>query len=123
MPALPFDWNIKGFNDTAVANCPNGVVHQIQAAIIANLVANGATNHGNKNILFIFFETVMRLEELIKRCVHEILQSYGEMSSYNSDLYVFNLRVTRIICGTVKSLPQSRSTAFLILDLNWTTQP
>ncbi|PKK76133.1 hypothetical protein RhiirC2_772860 [Rhizophagus irregularis] len=32
MPALPFDWNIKGFNDTAVANCPNGVVHQIQAA-------------------------------------------------------------------------------------------
>ncbi|EXX52358.1 uncharacterized protein OCT59_011400 [Rhizophagus irregularis] len=62
MPALPFDWNIKGFNDTAVANCPNGVVHQIQAAIIANLVANGATNHGNKNILFIFFETVMRLE-------------------------------------------------------------
>ncbi|CAB4378347.1 unnamed protein product [Rhizophagus irregularis] len=57
MPALPFDWNIKGFNDTAVANCPNGVVHQIQAAVIANLVANGATNHGNKNILFSFFET------------------------------------------------------------------
>ena len=49
-----FDWNMLGFNDTAVANCRNGVVGQNQAAIIANLIANGATNYRNENILFTF---------------------------------------------------------------------
>ncbi|CAG8761498.1 15167_t:CDS:2, partial [Dentiscutata heterogama] len=54
MPALLFDWNNAGFNDTAVLNCRNGIATQTQASIIANLLANGATNYGNLNILFIF---------------------------------------------------------------------
>ncbi|CAG8825458.1 7951_t:CDS:2, partial [Racocetra persica] len=54
MPALLFDWNNAGFNDTAVLNCRNGIATQTQASIIANLLANGATNYGNLNILFVF---------------------------------------------------------------------
>jgi hypothetical protein len=52
MPALLFDWNNPGFNDTAVAGCRGGTAGQTKAAVIANLVANGATNYKNKDILF-----------------------------------------------------------------------
>ncbi|CAG8557649.1 6974_t:CDS:2 [Ambispora leptoticha] len=54
MLALLFDWNQAGFNDTNVPNCHNGVAGQTQEAIIANLLANGATDFMNLNILFIF---------------------------------------------------------------------
>ena len=54
MPALLFDWNMQGFNDTAVANCRNGVPNQDRAAIISNLIEHGATNYENMNVLFIF---------------------------------------------------------------------
>lgn len=54
MSALLFDWNDLGFNDTAVAGCRNGVAVQTKAAVVANLVANGATNYKNKDILFTF---------------------------------------------------------------------
>ncbi|CAG8476251.1 17423_t:CDS:2 [Cetraspora pellucida] len=54
MPALLFDWNDAGFNDTAVPNCRNGITGQTKASIIANLLANGATNYRNQDILFIF---------------------------------------------------------------------
>ncbi|CAG8752641.1 4371_t:CDS:2, partial [Cetraspora pellucida] len=54
MPALLFDWNDSGFNDTVVPNCRNGIATQTKASIIANLLANGATDYGNLNILFIF---------------------------------------------------------------------
>lgn len=54
MPALLFDWNDQGLNDTAVAGCRNGVALQTKAAVVANLVANGATNYRNKDILFTF---------------------------------------------------------------------
>ena len=55
MPALLFDWNNPGFNDNpANPNCRNGIVGQTQAAIVANLVAYGATDYGNHGILFIF---------------------------------------------------------------------
>ncbi|CAG8518167.1 14455_t:CDS:2 [Cetraspora pellucida] len=54
MPALLFDWNDAGFNDTAVPNCRNGIEGQTKASIIANLLANGATNYRNQDILFIF---------------------------------------------------------------------
>ena len=54
MPALLFDWNQAGFNDTNVPNCRNGIAGQTQGAIIANILANGATDFMNLNILFIF---------------------------------------------------------------------
>src|SRR4051812_32448475 len=54
MPALLFDWNDAGFNDTAVPNCRNGVAGQTKTAIISNLIAHGARNFMNKNLLFIF---------------------------------------------------------------------
>ncbi len=55
MPALLFDWNNLGFNNNpAIPNSRNGVAGQTQAAIVANLVANGATDYGNYGILFIF---------------------------------------------------------------------
>ncbi|CAG8574147.1 2875_t:CDS:2 [Paraglomus occultum] len=54
MPALLFDWNQAGFNDTNVPNCRNGVAGQTQEAIIAHILANGATDFMNLNILFIF---------------------------------------------------------------------
>ncbi|CAG8546941.1 5412_t:CDS:2, partial [Cetraspora pellucida] len=54
MPALLFDWNQAGFNDTNVPNCRNGVAGQTQGTIIANILAHGATDFMNKNILFIF---------------------------------------------------------------------
>ncbi|CAG8674072.1 4746_t:CDS:2, partial [Acaulospora colombiana] len=54
MPALLFDWNQAGFNDTNVPNCRNGVAGQTQGAIVANLLANGATDFMNLNILFVF---------------------------------------------------------------------
>ncbi|RIB07488.1 hypothetical protein C2G38_2045962 [Gigaspora rosea] len=55
MPALLFDWNQAGFNDNPnVPNCRNGVAGQTQGAIIANLIANGAIDFMNLNILFIF---------------------------------------------------------------------
>ncbi|CAB4394000.1 unnamed protein product [Rhizophagus irregularis] len=54
MSALLFDWNDLGFNDTAIAGCRNGVAVQTKAAVVANLVANGATNYKNKDILFTF---------------------------------------------------------------------
>ncbi|CAG8572125.1 1252_t:CDS:2, partial [Acaulospora morrowiae] len=54
MPALLFDWNQAGFNDTNVPNCRNGVAGQTQGAIIANLLANGAIDFMNLNILFVF---------------------------------------------------------------------
>jgi hypothetical protein len=54
MSALLFDWNMLGFNDTSVANCRNGILNQDRDAIIANLVAHGAINYRNKNILFTF---------------------------------------------------------------------
>lgn len=54
MPALLFDWNDLGFNDTAVTGCRNGVAVQTKAAVFANLVANWATNYKNKDVLFTF---------------------------------------------------------------------
>ncbi|CAG8729490.1 5238_t:CDS:2, partial [Gigaspora rosea] len=55
MPALLFDWNQASFNDNPnVPNCRNGVAGQTQGAIIANLIANGAIDFMNLNILFIF---------------------------------------------------------------------
>ncbi|CAG8605181.1 13170_t:CDS:2, partial [Ambispora gerdemannii] len=54
MPALLFDWNQAGFNDTKVPNCRNGVAGQTQGAIITNILANGATDFRNLNLLFIF---------------------------------------------------------------------
>ena len=52
---LLFDWNMAGFNDTAIADCRNGVAGQNRAAIVANLVAaNEATNYGNMNVFFTF---------------------------------------------------------------------
>ncbi|KAF0555267.1 hypothetical protein F8M41_017652 [Gigaspora margarita] len=55
MPALLFDWNQVGFNDNPnVQNCRNGVAGQTQGAIIANLLANGATDFMNLKILFVF---------------------------------------------------------------------
>ncbi|CAG8618651.1 13446_t:CDS:2 [Ambispora gerdemannii] len=54
MPALLFNWNQAGFNDTNVPNCRNGVAGQTQGSIIANLLANGATDFMNLSILFIF---------------------------------------------------------------------
>ncbi|CAB4402604.1 unnamed protein product [Rhizophagus irregularis] len=38
----------------AVAGCRNGVAVQTKAAVVANLVTNGATNYKNKDILFTF---------------------------------------------------------------------
>ncbi|CAG8559974.1 9651_t:CDS:2, partial [Racocetra fulgida] len=49
MLALVFDWNNAGFNDTAVPNCRNGIAGKTKAAIVANLVANGATDFQNMN--------------------------------------------------------------------------
>ena len=54
MPALLFDWNQAGFNDTATLNCRNGVAGQTEASIMANLIASEATNFRGLNILFIF---------------------------------------------------------------------
>ncbi|CAG8551134.1 8514_t:CDS:2, partial [Acaulospora morrowiae] len=54
MPALLFDWNQAGFNDTKVTHHRNGIMGQTQRAIIANILAYGATNFMNLNILFIF---------------------------------------------------------------------
>ncbi|CAI2186479.1 9390_t:CDS:2 [Funneliformis geosporum] len=55
MPALLFDWNNLGFNgNLANPNCRNGVAGQTQAAIAANLVANGALDYENHGILFVF---------------------------------------------------------------------
>ncbi|KAF0555272.1 hypothetical protein F8M41_017658 [Gigaspora margarita] len=54
MPALLFNWNQAGFNDSNVPNCCNGVAGQTQGAIIANLLANEATDFMNLNILFVF---------------------------------------------------------------------
>ncbi|GES92361.1 hypothetical protein GLOIN_2v1560574 [Rhizophagus clarus] len=43
MPALIFDWNVLGFNDTAVTNCHSGIVNRYNCE-------HGATNYRNKNI-------------------------------------------------------------------------
>ncbi|CAG8785490.1 7309_t:CDS:1, partial [Racocetra fulgida] len=40
MPALLFDWNDAGFNDTVTSNCRNGIATQTKASIIADLLAN-----------------------------------------------------------------------------------
>ncbi|CAG8481653.1 8639_t:CDS:2 [Dentiscutata erythropus] len=48
MPALVFEWNEAGFND--VPNAPglrNGISGQNKAAIITNLITNGATGYNN----------------------------------------------------------------------------
>ncbi|RHZ88229.1 hypothetical protein Glove_25g13 [Diversispora epigaea] len=53
MPALIFDWNDDGFNDDpSNPNCRNGVPFQTKETLIANLLANGATNY--KNFIFAF---------------------------------------------------------------------
>ncbi|CAG8639099.1 26816_t:CDS:2, partial [Dentiscutata erythropus] len=54
MPALVIGWNDAGFNDTATPNLHNGVAGQTKAAIIADLIAGGAIDFQNHNILFIF---------------------------------------------------------------------
>ena len=48
MIALVFEWNQAGFNDVPTApGLRNGIEGQNKAAIIANLIANGATNYNN----------------------------------------------------------------------------
>ncbi|CAG8701188.1 12846_t:CDS:2 [Funneliformis caledonium] len=54
MPALLFDWNNSGFNNNPANPGRNGIAAQTQAAIVANLVAYGATDYGNYGFLFIF---------------------------------------------------------------------
>jgi len=54
MPALMFDWNQDGFNDTPVTNCRNGVVGQTKVTLINNILTYGATDFRNMNIFFIF---------------------------------------------------------------------
>jgi hypothetical protein len=52
---LLFHWNNLGFNDVpASPNLRNGVAGQTQQAIVANLIAHGATDYRNHGILFIF---------------------------------------------------------------------
>ncbi|CAG8636843.1 6881_t:CDS:2, partial [Paraglomus occultum] len=69
MPALLFDWNQAGFNDTNVPNCRNGVAGQTQGAIIAHILANGTTDVMNLNTLFIF-----RNEEQNSKLIAEIAE-------------------------------------------------
>ncbi|RIA97137.1 hypothetical protein C1645_814531 [Glomus cerebriforme] len=53
MPILVFEWNEGGFNDVPDApGLRNGVAGQTKAAIVANLMANGATNYND--IIFAF---------------------------------------------------------------------
>ena len=53
MPALVFEWNQAGFNDVPTApNLRNGIFGQNRAAIINNLMRNGAKNHNN--VIFTF---------------------------------------------------------------------
>ena len=52
---LLFHWNNPGFNNVpASPNLRGGNPGQSQQAVVANLIANGATDYKNYGILFIF---------------------------------------------------------------------
>ncbi|CAG8620651.1 4908_t:CDS:2 [Paraglomus occultum] len=60
-PALVIDWNDAGFNDTPTQDFRNGVVGQTKAAIIASLMAHGAGDYLDLNIIFAALRSVLGL--------------------------------------------------------------
>ncbi|CAI2187649.1 6445_t:CDS:2 [Funneliformis geosporum] len=52
--AIFIQWSNAGFNDTAVANCRNGVAGQNQTAIINYIVGSGGSNFNDLNTMFLF---------------------------------------------------------------------
>jgi len=58
-PAIFIQWNNDGFNDTAVADCRNGVPGQTLAELIRYIVGSGGVNFHGLNTLFLFREALV----------------------------------------------------------------
>ena len=53
-PAIFVQWDTRGFNDTATANCRNGVAGQTLLNLIGYITGSGGANFRNLDTLFLF---------------------------------------------------------------------